>query len=105
MSPLPIDPLLPEAIELLRRERRLVLTAPPGAGKTTRLPPALLRAGIVSTDHPKIVLLQPRRAAARACAARIADENGWTLGLEAGYQIRFENRTSRDTRLVVVTEG
>jgi ATP-dependent helicase HrpB len=75
-----------------------VLSAAPGAGKTTRLPPALLDAG-------PVILLQPRRVAARAVARRIADERGWTLGRDIGWQIRFERRFSRDTRLLVVTEG
>jgi len=75
-----------------------VITAAPGAGKTTRVPPALL------ADGP-VILLQPRRVAARAIAARIADERGWTLGREIGWQIRFERRFSSETRLLVVTEG
>ena len=78
--------------------RAVVLSAAPGAGKTTRVAPALLDAG-------PLILLQPRRVAARAVAARIADERGWTLGREIGWQIRFERRFSADTRLLVVTEG
>jgi ATP-dependent helicase HrpB len=74
------------------------LSAAPGAGKTTRVPPALIDAG-------SVILLQPRRVAARAVARRIAEERGWTLGREIGWQIRFEKRFSRDTRLLVVTEG
>jgi ATP-dependent helicase HrpB len=75
-----------------------VITAAPGAGKTTRVPPALL------ADGP-VILLQPRRVAARAIAARIAEERGWTLGREVGWQVRFERRFSAETRLLVVTEG
>jgi ATP-dependent helicase HrpB len=74
------------------------LSAAPGAGKTTRVPPALLDAG-------NVILLQPRRVAARAVARRIAEERGWLLGREIGWQIRFERRFSRETRLLVVTEG
>src|SRR5258705_467539 len=69
-----------------------------GSGTTTRVPPALL------ADGP-VVLLQPRRVAARAIAARIAAERGWTLGREVGWQVRFERRFGADTRLLVVTEG
>jgi ATP-dependent helicase HrpB len=72
--------------------------APPGAGKTTRVPPSLVDVG-------PLVLLQPRRVAARAIAQRIADELGWQVGREIGWQIRFEHRFSRETRLLVVTEG
>jgi ATP-dependent helicase HrpB len=75
-----------------------VVTAEPGAGKTTRVPPALAAEG-------PVILLQPRRVAVRAIAARIADERGWTLGREVGWQVRFERRFSADTRLLVVTEG
>ena len=75
-----------------------MITAAPGAGKTTRVPPALL------ADGP-VILLQPRRVAARAIAARIAAERGWTPGREIGWQVRFERRFSAETRLLVVTEG
>jgi ATP-dependent helicase HrpB len=74
------------------------VTAAPGAGKTTRVPPALM------ADGP-VILLQPRRVAARAIAARIAQERGWTLGREVGWQVRFDRRLSGATRLLVVTEG
>ncbi len=82
----------------LAKRRAVVLSAAPGAGKTTRVPPALLDAG-------PLILLQPRRVAARAVAARVAAERGWTPGREVGWQIRFERRFSRGTRLLVVTEG
>jgi ATP-dependent helicase HrpB len=95
---LPVDAYVPEVREQLRRSRALVLVAAPGAGKTTRLPPALIDAG-------PVILLQPRRVAARAVARRIASERGWTAGHEIGWQIRFEQRFSSDTRLLVVTEG
>jgi ATP-dependent helicase HrpB len=95
---LPIDAYIPELTSQLSRHRAVVLSAAPGAGKTTRVPPALLEAG-------PVILLQPRRVAARAVTTRIADERGWTLGREIGWQIRFERRFSRDTRLLVVTEG
>ncbi len=84
--------------ETLARRRAVVLSASPGAGKTTRIPPALIDAG-------PVILLQPRRLAARAVARRIAQEQGWSIGREIGWQIRFEKRYGRDTRLLVVTEG
>jgi ATP-dependent helicase HrpB len=105
MTPLPIDPHLPEIVDRVRESRSLVLVAPPGAGKTTRVPPAILRAGLLSADHPNLIMLQPRRVAARASAQRLADENGWSLGREVGYHIRFEKRIGPETRLRVVTEG
>src|SRR5919202_5711426 len=105
MVPLPIDPSIPEIVARTREARSLVLVAPPGAGKTTRVPPALLAAGLLDPEHPNLVMLQPRRVAARASAQRIADENGWALGREVGYQVRFERRIGPDTRLRVATEG
>jgi ATP-dependent helicase HrpB len=95
---LPIDASVPRVLEELRRARALVLMAPPGSGKTTRVPPAL------AADGP-VFLLQPRRVAARSIAARIAAEQGWTLGREVGFQVRFEKRFGADTRLLVATEG
>jgi ATP-dependent helicase HrpB len=81
------------------RERRAVLVvAEPGAGKTTRVPPALAALG-------PVLLLEPRRIAARAIARRIADEQGFTLGEEVGWQVRFERRFGPRTRLLVATEG
>lgn len=74
------------------------MIAPPGAGKTTRVPPAL-------TAEGPVVLLQPRRMAARAVARRIADERGWTVGREIGWQVRFERQYGPATQLLVVTEG
>src|SRR3954471_11395723 len=104
-SPLPIDAHLPEIVERLRESRSLVLVAPPGAGKTTRVPPAVLRAGLLGSDHPQVVMLQPRRVAARASAERIAEENGWDLGGEVGYHVRFDRKIGPRTRLRVLTEG
>jgi ATP-dependent helicase HrpB len=102
---LPIDPVLPRVIAHLRDHRNLVLVATPGAGKTTRVPPALLDAGLLPPDRPNLVMLQPRRVAARATAEWIAQENGWTLGREVGYHVRFDRKLTRDTRLRVITEG
>ena len=82
----------------MRRSRAVVVTAQPGAGKTTRVPPALIE------DGP-LLLLQPRRVAARAIAQRIAFERGWTIGEEIGWQIRLERRFGPRTKLLVATEG
>ena len=76
----------------------MVLVAAPGAGKTTRVPPALV-------DRGRVLLLQPRRVAARAMARRIAVEQDWTLGREVGWHIRFERHFTERTQLLVVTEG
>nr|MCU0980340.1 DEAD/DEAH box helicase [Pirellulaceae bacterium] len=103
MEQLPIDDVLPDLVARLRGCASVVLRAPTGAGKTTRIPPALVRAGIAGDKQ--IVVLQPRRVAARATAAWMAAENGWTLGGEVGYQVRFEDRISNRTRIAVVTEG
>jgi ATP-dependent helicase HrpB len=105
MVPLPIDDHLPEIVRALETRRCLVLVAPPGAGKTTRVPPAIVRAGLVPQSHPGVIVLQPRRVAARATAERIALEQNWTLGREVGYQVRLERRMSRQTRLLIQTEG
>jgi ATP-dependent helicase HrpB len=111
---LPIDAFLPDVVSRLRPPtaassatcRNLVLVAEPGAGKTTRVPPALIRAdGLLPADHPAIVMLQPRRVAARAAAERIAEENNWTLGTEVGYHVRFERRLGPSTRIRVLTEA
>jgi ATP-dependent helicase HrpB len=97
-SPLPVDAALPDIVALVRAEKRAVILAPPGAGKTTRIPPALAAFG-------RTILLQPRRVAARALARRIAGERGWTIGEEIGWQIRFERRFTDRTQLLVATEG
>jgi ATP-dependent helicase HrpB len=96
--PLPIDAHLESIARILRAHRAVVVVAPPGSGKTTRVPPAL------TADGP-VILLQPRRVAARAIARRIAAEGGWTVGAEVGWQVRFERQFSAATRLLVVTEG
>ncbi|MCC7176757.1 MAG: ATP-dependent helicase HrpB [Acidobacteria bacterium] len=84
--------------DALARHRAAALVAAPGAGKTTRVPPALIDAG-------RVVVLQPRRVAARAVARRIGYEQGWTAGREVGWHVRFERRFTTDTRVLVVTEG
>jgi ATP-dependent helicase HrpB len=106
MVPLPIDAHVPRVLDALTRARALVLVAEPGAGKTSRVPPAIVTTrGLLHADHSNVVLLQPRRVAARAAAERIAEERGWQLGREVGYHVRFDRKLSRDTRLRVITEG
>jgi ATP-dependent helicase HrpB len=103
LTPLPIDDVLPSIIAALREQPTLVLCAPPGAGKTTRVPPAILDAGLAGDDT--ILVLQPRRVAARATAARMSVERQTKLGEEIGYRVRFESKVSKRTRIEVVTEG
>jgi ATP-dependent helicase HrpB len=103
VRPLPIDPLLPEVAAALRTRTRLVLRAAPGAGKTTRVPAAILDAGLASERH--VVVLEPRRIAARAAAEWVARERGGAVGGEVGYRVRFEQRGGPATRLWFVTEG
>ncbi len=103
MQPLPIDSLLDEIVASLRAHPTLVLEAPPGAGKTTRIPRALLDAGM--TQDGEIVVLEPRRLATRMAARRVADELGETPGGTVGYQVRFEDVTGPRTRVRFVTEG
>ena len=98
LAPLPIDPYLADIRAALAGSRALVLAAAPGAGKTTRVPPALAPDGAV-------IVLQPRRIAARSIAQRIAREQQWTLGEEVGWQVRFEKRFSARTRVLLATEG
>ncbi|MFO1421836.1 MAG: ATP-dependent helicase HrpB, partial [Candidatus Competibacteraceae bacterium] len=100
---LPIEPSLAKIRAALRDSTALVLQAPPGAGKTTRVPPALL-------DEPwlaqkTILMLEPRRLAARAAAARMASLLGESVGQTVGYRIRFDRQVSRLTRIEVLTEG
>jgi ATP-dependent helicase HrpB len=97
---LPIDALLPEIVSALGREKYVVIEAPPGAGKTTRIPPALL-----PMARGEIIVLEPRRLAARLAARRVAFELGERLGETVGYQVRFEDISGPRTRLRFVTEG
>src|SRR5882672_1252998 len=103
MQSLPIDPLLPEIIGRLRQSPNIVLEAPPGAGKTTRVPAALLDAKI--TGDSEVLVLEPRRLAARMAARRVAEERGERPGETVGYQVRFEEVASAKTRLRFLTEG
>uniref|UniRef100_UPI003B3ADC63 DEAD/DEAH box helicase n=1 Tax=Sphingomonas sp. TaxID=28214 RepID=UPI003B3ADC63 len=102
MADLPIHAVLPDLLAALDAGSGAVLVAPPGAGKTTAVAPALL-------DRPwctgRVLLLSPRRLAARAAADRIAELAGEGVGGRIGYATRLDSRQSRDTRLLVVTQG
>ena len=100
---LPIWQIDSQIVKTLRSANRLVLVAPTGSGKTTQVPQMLLDAGLAGDK--KIVVLQPRRVAARTVAARVAWERQCQLGAEVGYQIRFDDQTSLGTRISYVTEG
>jgi len=102
-TPLPIDAVLDELTRTLAGHAAAVLVAPPGAGKTTRVPLALLDAPWVGTR--KIIVLEPRRIAARASAERMAHTIGERVGETVGYRVRFGSKVSRTTRIEVVTEG
>jgi ATP-dependent helicase HrpB len=102
-DPLPIDDVLPAIEMALSRHSSLVVVAPPGAGKTTRIPLALLDADWA--QDKKIILLEPRRLAARAAANRMAATLGETPGERVGLRMRLESRISARTRIEVVTEG
>jgi len=101
--PLPIDDALPRLTEVLRAASAAVVVAPPGAGKTTRVPLVLAQEPWAAAR--KIIVLEPRRLAARAAAARMAATLGEPVGATVGYRVRFGSRISRATRIEVVTEG
>ena len=101
MSPepqLPVDAFIPAILDTVRRTRAAIVTAAPGAGKTTRIPPAL------AVDGP-VIVLQPRRVAARSLARRVAQERGWTIGREVGWHVRFERQFGAQTTVLFATEG
>jgi ATP-dependent helicase HrpB len=102
-QPLPIDPALPELTAALRAGNAAVLVAPPGAGKTTRVP--LVLAAEPWAKGKKLLVLEPRRLAARAAAARMAATLGEAVGASVGYRVRFGSKISASTRIEVVTEG
>lgn len=102
MTALPIDPILPEIVAALRVHGRAVLQAPPGAGKTTRVPLALLEANDV---QGRIIMIEPRRLATRAAAERLADTLGEPVGQTIGYRMRGDTKVSAKTRVEVVTDG
>src|SRR5262249_10318299 len=92
-----------ELVQALRRQPCAIVRAPTGAGKTTRVPPALLDAGLAGPG--RILILEPRRLAARAAARRMAAERGGRLGEEVGYHVRFDRQAGPHTRILAVTPG
>ncbi|WP_413291584.1 ATP-dependent helicase HrpB [Bdellovibrio sp. HCB337] len=100
MIALPIDDFLEEALKSVQSHGNLVITAAPGAGKTTRLP-----AYLAKHSTGKVLVLEPRRMAAIAAAYRVGEEQNWNLGEEVGYQVRFANKTSDKTKLIFLTEA
>jgi len=99
---LPIDEVLNELLKTMSEKNHAVLQAPPGAGKTTRIPLALLNSGLF---EKKIIMLQPRRLAVRSASKRLAQHYGDQLGQTVGYRMRGEKQVSKKTRIEVVTEG
>src|SRR5262249_17003297 len=100
---LPIYEIENDIISALTNSRRLVLQAPTGSGKSTQVPQMLLKHGLVGAGQ--VVILQPRRLAARLLASRVARELGVELGQDVGYQVRFESAVSPATRIKFETEG
>ncbi|MCA9194481.1 MAG: ATP-dependent helicase HrpB [Planctomycetales bacterium] len=105
--PLPIDPHIPEILQGLEEHKLVVLVAPPGSGKSTRVAPALAGLGMASSSARvgQVLLLQPRRMAARATARRMAFEVDQEVGQDVGYQVRFDSCVSERTRLIALTPG
>ncbi len=102
MTALPVEAVLPQLLEAMRGHGMAVLQAPPGAGKTTRVPLFLLENGLFTG---RIMMLEPRRVAARAAAERLAQQLGEKVGESVGYRIKGESRVGPNTRIEVVTEG
>ncbi len=102
-GPYPVDAVLPELLEQLATRHAVILEAPPGAGKTTRVPPALLH--VPWLRNQRIIMLEPRRLAARSAARFMAAQRGEIIGQTVGYRVRGDTRCGPDTRIEVVTEG
>ena len=97
---LPIDDFLPNISASLQNHANLIVSAAPGAGKTTRVPVELS-----ANTQKQVWVLQPRRIAAISAANRIAEEQGWSLGQEVGYQVRFDSKSSATTKILFLTEA
>lgn len=103
MLTLPIDSHANQIRDAMQNTQRLILCAPPGTGKSTRVPSMLM--DCIGKGQGQILVLQPRRIAARSLAARVAEEHNTPLGAEVGYQVRFESMCSMDTRILYMTYG
>ncbi|MCQ2251496.1 MAG: ATP-dependent helicase HrpB, partial [Bacteroidales bacterium] len=102
---LPISAIVPEVIEKLRDNQCIVITAPPGTGKSTLLPIEVYQQFVSADAGKKILMLEPRRLAARSIASRMSDMLGEKVGQTVGYRVRFESVVSNNTRIEVLTEG
>lgn len=100
LSPLPIDSFIPKVCEILKDSGSLVLSAAPGAGKTTRIPP-----GVAGLCQGQVLVLEPRRMAALASAHRVAEEQSWRVGSEVGYWVRFDAQFTSKTKIIYLTEA
>ncbi|MEM9645809.1 MAG: DEAD/DEAH box helicase, partial [Planctomycetota bacterium] len=103
MHTLPIDEVLPQIVEAVDRAQPIVLKAPPGAGKTTGVPPAVMDSNRLPSGQ--VLLIQPRRLAARSAAARIASLMGCVVGERVGHHVRFDRKVGPRTELIVMTTG
>ena len=105
VTSLPIEAILPDLLATLRQTNTAILQAPPGSGKTTRVPLALLQEKTDWLQERRILLLEPRRLAARAAAHYMAKQLGERVGLSVGYRTRLDSNIGGTTRIEVVTEG
>ena len=104
-SSLPIDLYETQIQKSFEESNYLVLVADPGVGKSTRVPSMLLKKLVKNNEAKQILVLQPRRIAAKSIASRIANEENWTLGEEVGYQVRFDTKCRDNTPIKFVTEA
>lgn len=104
MPTLPISSIVPDVISALKDNQCIVITAPPGTGKSTLLPLEIMK-NYLPNDREKILMLEPRRLAARSIATRMSDMMEERVGQTVGYRVRFESVVSDKTRIEVLTEG
>jgi ATP-dependent helicase HrpB len=104
MPTLPISSIVPDVVSALKNNQCIVITAPPGTGKSTLLPLEIMK-NYLQNDREKILMLEPRRLAARSIATRMSDMMEERVGQTVGYRVRFESVVSDKTRIEVLTEG